>query len=45
MRLEVVKGEQLNEVIGQGKANHQEVIEAGQQAAKDMQVIELSNSA
>lgn len=45
MRLEVVKGEQLNEMIGQGKANHQEVIEAGQQAAKDMQVIELSNSA
>lgn len=42
MRLEDVSGEQLNEVIGKGKANHQEVIEAGKQAAKDLQVPELS---
>lgn len=39
--LEDLRGEQLNEVIEKGKANHQEVIEAGQQAAKDMQVIEI----
>lgn len=43
VRLEEVKAEQLNEVIGKGKANHQEVIEAGQQAAKDIQVIEISD--
>jgi len=43
MRLEDVSGEQLNEVIGKGKANHQEVIEAGKQAAKDLQVLELSS--
>ena len=43
-RLEGLKEQQLSEVIGKGKANHQEVIEAGQQAAKDMQVIEVSTS-
>ena len=39
IRLEDVGGEQLNKVLGKGRVNHQEVIEAGQQAAKDMQVI------
>lgn len=43
VRLEGVEAEQLNEVIGKGKANHQEVIEAGQQAAKDIQVMKIWN--
>ncbi|KAI9881382.1 MAG: hypothetical protein M1830_003389 [Pleopsidium flavum] len=38
IRTEGVKGEQLNKVIEHGKANHEEVIEAGHRAAKDMQV-------
>lgn len=36
--IEGLKGEQLNKVIEQGKANHEEVMEAGHRAAKDMQV-------
>lgn len=28
----------LDKVLGKGKANHEEVLEAGRQAAKDMQV-------
>ena len=31
-------GKDLNQVIEQGKASHEEVIEAGRQAATDMQV-------
>lgn len=36
--IESVTAEQLNDVIEQGRANHEEVIQAGHQAAKDMQV-------
>ncbi len=38
VRLEGLGGEQLHQVIEKGKATHEEVIEAGHQAAKDMQV-------
>ena len=42
VRLEGASAEQLNTVIAKGKANHEEVIEAGHQAARDMQVKDTS---
>lgn len=36
--VEEVQGGDLNKVIEVGKANHEEVLEAGNEAAKDMQV-------
>lgn len=37
--IEAMSKEQLDEHLNKGKANHQEVLEAGREAAKDMQAL------
>jgi len=39
LEIEGIAGKVLNEAIEKGKANHEEVLAAGQEAAKDFQVL------